>query len=68
VHPIEYSLILNIVTLVVCGILAWTFAQPWLIIVAVVLQTHAIQRFGRESDENDEDDESQPMGFTADVK
>lgn len=65
-HPIHYSLIINLATLAVCGFLSLAFAQPLLIVFAVVMATHALDRF-KETEEEEEFPE-QPMGFTADVK
>ena len=66
-QPITYSLVLNVATLIAASLLAWAFAQPWMLIVVIVLQTHAIQKFTEDERDRDEDD-SRPMGFTADVK
>jgi hypothetical protein len=67
VQPITYSLILNILALIVTGVLAWLFNQPMLVVVALVLQTHALNKF-QESNDYPEEEAEQPMGFTADVK
>ena len=70
-QPITYSLVINLATLAAVGVLAYTFAQPMLIILAIVLQSHALERFRDEQPQMmmpDEDDESQPMGFTADIR
>lgn len=71
-QPIQYSLILNIVAILVIGALAAFFNQPLLVIAvlfALVTQTHAIQRFPDDEDDDDDDeDEEQPMGFTAKLK
>lgn len=67
-HPISYSLVLNILTLLVTGFLALAFNTPWLVLIAMLTQTHAIERFRPESKDEDDEDEPQPMGFTADVK
>jgi hypothetical protein len=67
VHPIHYSLIFNIIALAVCGVLAWEFSQPWLVVIALMLAQHSMARFQDEGDDDDDDD-SQPMGFTADIK
>jgi hypothetical protein len=65
-QPINYSLILNITTLLVCAVLACVFTQPLLVAIALVMQTHALERF--QSAHQDDDEDEQPMGFTADVK
>lgn len=66
-QPIHYSLIFNVIALVVCTALAWRFEEPWLVIVALVLAQHTMARF--QDDDDDEDDEkAQPMGFLQDVK
>lgn len=67
-HPITYSLIINLVALLGAVALAFHFAAPWLILVVIVLQTHAIQRFDESSQRGYEDeDESKPIGFTAQI-
>lgn len=65
-QPITYSLIINLAALLVSGLLAWLFSAPWLVIVALVLQTHALDSLRQHSAE--EEEEEQPMGFTANVK
>ena len=68
-QPITYSLILNAAALAICGFLALVFNQPLLIVVALVLQTHALERFQAAQQQDDEEDfPPQAMGFTADVK
>lgn len=70
-QPIHYSLIINLIALLVCAGLAWLFAAPWLVIVAMLMQTHALERFQsqREAQEEDEEDfPEQPMGFNANIK
>lgn len=65
-QPIIYSLILNLAMLAVCTALAFMMNSPWLVVVAMALQTHALDRF--RGDKEEEEDDEQPMGFTADVK
>jgi hypothetical protein len=70
-QPISYSLIINVLTLALCGFLAYTFAQPWLVIVAVLIQTHALERFReaeRDRQDMEEGDDEPAIGFTANVK
>ena len=66
-QPITYSLIINFTTLVGAGVLAYLFAQPWLFMIAILLSTHALERF-REEPPNEEPhseyDGSGEMGFT----
>lgn len=64
-QPINYSLILNIAMIAVCAWLAYVFSQPMLVIIALLAQTHALERF---HDHDNEDTDAQPMGFTADLK
>jgi len=68
VQPIHYSLILNILVLLVCGGLAYVFSAPWLVILAILTQTHALERFRGEQNEEEKDYPDQPMGFNADIK
>lgn len=70
-QPITYSLVVNLAALIAVTFLAAWFAQPWLVlavIIVVVLQTHALQRFSDNDHDDDDDDEGKPMGFLADVK
>jgi hypothetical protein len=68
-QPIHYSLIINLIALLICAGLAWLFAAPWLVIVAMLMQTHALERFQSQANHPDEDDyPEQPMGFNADIK
>lgn len=66
-HPIHYSLILNLVTLAITGFLAYSFNQPLLVVAAMLLANHSMARFESDS-QDDDDDDDQPMGFLADVK
>jgi NADH pyrophosphatase NudC (nudix superfamily) len=50
-----------------CAILAYLFSQPWIIVIVLMLQSHALERFRNEEPEEEEMEE-QPMGFMADVK
>jgi hypothetical protein len=65
-HPIHYSLILNLAALAVTGFLAYEFREPWLVVLSLLLATHSVGMF--QGDEDDDDDEAQPMGFLADIK
>lgn len=65
-HPIHYSLILNLITLAIMGFLAHEFKEPLLVIVALLLANHSMARF--QEDDDDDEDEDQPMGFLAPVK
>ena len=47
--------------------LAYLFTAPWLVIFALMAQTHALNRF-RDSRHDEEEEEAQPMGFTDNVK
>lgn len=67
-QPITYSLILNLAVLAACTAMAIMMNIPWLIVIAMILQTHALERFRNEDPDVDDEDDDQPMGFTADVK
>lgn len=71
-HPITYSLILNLTSLLlIAGLGAYMGYEgtPLLMILAVMIQTHALQRFTQGGDGDDEpgDDDEPAMGFLADV-
>lgn len=71
-QPITYCLIMNIVILGITAWLANKFASPLLIIVAIFLCNHALQRFDDDccEDDSEMDDgeyEGGRAGFTADV-
>lgn len=57
------------VTLLLAGWRPFEFKNPAPFVLAIVLLTHAMQRFSRDRDDNDEDlDESKPMELTADAR
>ncbi len=62
-HPIHYSLILNIIILAVTGFIAYSFREP-LVVVALLLANHSMEKFqdGDDPDEDDDDDEPR-IGF-----
>jgi hypothetical protein len=64
VHPIHYSLVYNIIALLVAAGLAFHFSQPMLILVVMLLAQHSMGRFSRD-DDDDDDDDGPGMGFTA---
>lgn len=67
-QPIHYSLIYNFCVLIVTGLLAWKFNQPWLVVIALLVAQHTMERFRSEHQDREQDqDESQPMGFLQDV-
>jgi hypothetical protein len=66
-HPIHYSLILNLVAMVATGLLAYHFSQPLLIVVALLLANHSLARFQTDDDDEDED-EGGEIGFLANIK
>jgi hypothetical protein len=66
-QPITYSLIINLAVLLVAGALAWKMDNPYILIIAVILQTHAIQRFSKQEEEFEEEP-SNAIGFSADIK
>ena len=63
-HPIHYSLILNIIILAVTGFIAYSFKEPLLVVVALLLANHSMTKFqnGDSYDDDDEDDEPK-IGF-----
>jgi hypothetical protein len=70
-HPIHYSLILNVVTLIAAGALSWQQHEPVWLIIAIMLLNHTIGRFA--SDETqpsrlDDDDDDPKIGFGADIR
>lgn len=69
-QPITYSLIINVLALLIAGGLAWAFSQPWIFVIALLLQTHVLQRFEEKifGDDEDNDAEGGGIGFTADIK
>lgn len=66
-QPITYSLVLNVLTFLVCSALAYYFNQPLLVVVALLMQSHALERFQDKGDDEDEDEDEPSMGFTAEV-
>ena len=56
-HPIHYSLILNIIILAVTGFIAYSFKEPLLVVVALLLANHSMAKFQNNDDDLDEDDE-----------
>ena len=63
-HPIHYSLILNIIILAVTGFIAYSFKEPLLVVVALLLANHSMTKFqnGGDLDEDDDDDDPK-IGF-----
>lgn len=67
-QPITYSFLINVVSIAAASVLAWHFGEPLLLVLAVILQTHALERFtARQDDDDSEDYPDQPMGFSADL-
>lgn len=65
-QPIHYSLIFNVLALLLTGLLAWEFNEPMLVVVSLLVAQHTIARF---NDQDDDDDDDEPgIGFMADVK
>lgn len=60
-HPIHYSLILNVIILALTGFLAYAFKEPLLVVVALLLANHSMAKF-------QDDDEGKEMGFLAEIK
>lgn len=71
VHPIHYSLLLNLAVLALTGFLAYVFKEPMLVVVALLLTNHSLARFSddRRDEEDDDDEDGEPsMGFLSRVK
>lgn len=71
-HPITYSLIMNLAALLILagvGIYTRYDGTLLLIVVAILIQTHALQRFSRgaEAEGDDDDDDEPAIGFLAEV-
>lgn len=74
-HPIHYSLTINLVVMAIAGGLAYAFAQPLVFVLAVLLSNHALERFRNDQpgpgpgDEDDEDPDysDSRAGFTAQI-
>lgn len=66
-QPIHYSLIFNIIGALLAAGLAWQFQQPWLLVIVLMIQNHALELFRQEAPDP-EFEEEQPMGFTADIR
>lgn len=54
-HPITYSLVMNVIVLAVAGGLAFAFAQPLVFILAILVSNHALERFRNDRDDDDDD-------------
>lgn len=66
-HPINYSFVMNVLTLLVCAGLSVWLAQPLLVVIALVMQTHALERFNTQPNQPDQDDDEPCIGFNANV-
>lgn len=63
-HPIHYSLILNIIILAITGFIAYSFKEPPLVVVALLLANHSMAKFQDGDDLDDDDDDDDPkIGF-----
>lgn len=60
-QPITYSLIVNVLSVLCLTGLAIFFNQP------LMMQTHALQKFKDDDDDEPGDDEGRPMGFLTDL-
>ena len=66
-QPITYSLLINMAGIIAASVLAWHFGEPLLLVLAVILQTHALDRNPPQGQDDSEDYPDQPMGFNADL-
>lgn len=74
-HPINYSLFVNTLSIACLTGLAAYFNEPWMVlavVLAIVLQTHALQKFGDndtrcDNDNDDDNDDGKPIGFLTDL-
>lgn len=66
-QPITYSLIFNVIGVLLAAALSYQFNVVWLFLVVLMIQNHALERF-TERVRQDEEDDAQPMGFTAGIK
>lgn len=65
-HPIHYSLVLNIIILAVTGFIAYSFKEPLLVVVALLLANHSMAKFQDSDDDLDDDEDGEPkIGFLA---
>lgn len=65
-HPIHYSLVLNIIILAVTGFIAYSFKEPLLVVVALLLANHSMAKFQDSDDDLDDDENGEPkIGFLA---
>lgn len=62
-HPIHYSLILNIIILAITGFIAYSFKEPLLVVVALLLANHSMAKFQDGDDNDDEDGDDPKIGF-----
>lgn len=65
-HPIHYSLILNLAILAVTGWLSYVFNQPLLVVIGLMLAQHTMAKF--DDGEEDEEEEEPAIGFNANIK
>jgi hypothetical protein len=65
-QPIHYSLILNLAGIVASTILALAFSQPLLLLVTILLATHALSRFAPDAPPAPPERE-RGIGFMADL-
>jgi hypothetical protein len=67
-HPVHYSLILNLAILVIAGLLAWVFVQPLVFIVALIGLQHMVGRFPPDDADPEQDNSGGGIGFMADIE
>lgn len=68
-QPITYSLIFNVIGVLLAAALSYQFNVPWLFLVVLMIQSHTLERFvERVRQDEEDDDDAQPMGFTADIR
>lgn len=66
-HPITYSIIINLAILIVVSFLSLAFSQPLLFVVGLMMMNHIMGRFNTSAEQDQDDEEAQAMGFTADL-
>ena len=66
-HPIHYSMIMNVLILVICAGLSWRFDNPLLVVIALLVLQHTMAKFSDDDMEDEEESDEPRIGFTADI-